>query len=262
MQRHAHAKQPNRPPRLRCERPLGGQGRRHGVRRTSEDGEQAIAGTLHHRATVGRDAGTQQGVVARQRATHRVGLPHNSNDNKLEAGADPKALRASLAQVGAICAPNTCHAYQNIAFDTASEIVQRVTGVPYTEEVRRRIFAPLGMQNASLTRAGLMSARSWARPHIGRRTVEVNDNYYRIPAAGGVNSSVMDMALWMRAQMGLAPQVVPERVLDTIHQARVSTERRVISVIDSLPGSNLCRAGSQSPHRRMMGGIVLERSGA
>jgi beta-lactamase class C len=158
--------------------------------------------------------------------SHRVGLPHNSNDNKLEAGADPKVLRASLAEVNAICAPDTCHSYQNIAFDTTSEIVQRVTGIPYTEEVRRRIFAPLGMQNASLTRAGLMSARSWARPHIGRRTVEVNDNYYRIPAAGGVNSSIMDMALWMRAQMGLAPQVVPERVLDTIHEARVNTERR------------------------------------
>lgn len=158
--------------------------------------------------------------------SHRVGLPHNSNDNKLEAGADPKALRASLATVGAACAPSTCHSYQNIAFDTTSEIVERVTGQRYVDEVRRRLFAPLGMQNASLTRAGLMSARSWARPHVGRRTVEVNDNYYRVPAAGGVNSSIMDLAIWMRAQMGLAPQVVSEHVLDTIHQARVNTDRR------------------------------------
>ncbi len=158
--------------------------------------------------------------------SHRVGLPHNSNDNLLESGADPKALRMSLGKLSAACAPNTCHSYQNVAFDTASEIVERVTGQRYVDEVRRRLFAPLGMQNASLTRAGLMSARSWARPHVGRRTVEVNDNYYRVPAAGGVNSSIMDMALWMRAQMGLAPQVLPERVLDTIHQARVNTERR------------------------------------
>jgi beta-lactamase class C len=171
-------------------------------------------------------AGGEQLATVADILSHRVGLPHNSNDNKLEAGADPKALRASLATVGAACAPSTCHSYQNIAFDTTSEIVERVTGVRYTEEVRRRLFAPLGMQNASLTRAGLMSARSWARPHVGRRTVEVNDNYYRVPAAGGVNSSIMDLAIWMRAQMGLAPQVVPERVLDTIHQGRVTTPRR------------------------------------
>lgn len=158
--------------------------------------------------------------------SHRVGLPHNSNDYKLEAGGDPKVLRSSLATLNAACKPSTCHSYQNIAFDTVSEIVEKVTGQRYNQEVRRRLFAPLGMQNASLTRAGLMSARSWARPHVGRRTVEVNDNYYRIPAAGGVNSSIMDLAIWMRAQMGLAPQVVPEQVLDTIHQARVNTDRR------------------------------------
>lgn len=158
--------------------------------------------------------------------SHRVGLSHNADDGKLEAGADPKALRASLGALSPACAPGTCHSYQNIAFDTSSEIVERVTGVPYAEEVRRRIFAPLGMQNASLTRAGLMSSRSWARPHVGRTMVEVNDNYYRIPAAGGMNSSIMDMAIWMRAQMGLAPQVISPRVLDTIHQARVNTERR------------------------------------
>lgn len=171
-------------------------------------------------------AGGEQLATVADILSHRVGLPHNSTDNQLEAGADPKALRASLGALSLACQPNTCHAYQNVAFDTASEIVERVTGQRYVDEVRRRLFAPLGMQNASLTRAGLMSARSWARPHVGRRTVEVNDNYYRVPAAGGVNSSIMDLALWMRAQMGLAPQVLPERVLDTIHQARVNTDRR------------------------------------
>nr|WP_302477350.1 serine hydrolase domain-containing protein [Sphingomonas sp. ID1715] len=158
--------------------------------------------------------------------SHRVGLSHNANDGKLEAGQDPKMLRASLGALSPACAPGTCHSYQNIAFDTVSEIVEKVTGQTYQNEVRRRLFAPLGMQTASLTRAGLMSSRSWARPHVGRTTVEVNDNYYRVPAAGGVNSSIMDLAIWMRAQMGLAPQVLPDSVLDTIHQARVNTDRR------------------------------------
>ncbi len=158
--------------------------------------------------------------------SHRVGIPKNANDGKLEGGADPKALRMSLATLSQVCAPATCHSYQNIAFDTVSEIVEKVTGQTYQNEVRRRLFAPLGMQTASLTRAGLMSSRSWARPHVGRNTVQVNDNYYRVPAAGGVNSSVMDLAIWMRAQMGLAPQVVSPQVLDTIHQARVGTPRR------------------------------------
>jgi len=158
--------------------------------------------------------------------SHRVGIARNANDSKLESGADPKALRMGLATLQPACAPGTCHSYQNIAFDTVSEIVEKVTGQSYQNEVRRRLFAPLGMQTASLTRAGLMASRSWARPHVGRNTVQVNDNYYRVPAAGGVNSSIMDLAIWMRAQMGLAPQVIAPQVLETIHQARVGTPRR------------------------------------
>jgi len=171
-------------------------------------------------------AGGEQLATVADILSHRVGLPHNSNDNKLEVGADPRTLRSSLGTLSPACQPGTCHSYQNIAFDTVSEIVEKVTGQSYANETRRRLFAPLGMQTASLTRAGLMASRSWARPHVGRRTVEVNDNYYRVPAAGGVNSSIMDLAIWMRAQVGMAPQVISPRVLETIHQARVNTDRR------------------------------------
>ena len=70
----------------------------------------------------------------------------------------------------------------------------------------------------------LSSANSWARPHsVGRRPLEVNDNYYRVPAAGGVNSNIKDMTLWMLAQMGEMPQVLSPHLLDTIHQPRVKT---------------------------------------
>jgi beta-lactamase class C len=171
-------------------------------------------------------AGGEQLATVADILSHRVGLPRNSNDNKLEVGADPRTLRSSLGTLSAACQPGTCHGYQNIAFDTVTEIVEKVTGQSYANETRRRVFAPLGMQTATMTRAGLMSARSWARPHIGRRTVEVNDNYYRVPAAGGVNSSIMDLAIWMRAQVGMAPEVISPKVLDTIHQARVDTARR------------------------------------
>jgi beta-lactamase class C len=51
----------------------------------------------------------------------------------------------------------------------------------------------------------------------------VNDNYYRVPAAGGVNSNIKDLSLWMLAQMGEMPQVLSPQLLETIHQGRVKT---------------------------------------
>jgi beta-lactamase class C len=128
-----------------------------------------------------------------------------------------------------ICPPGTCWSYQNVAYDGSSEIVERVTGKPYAEAVREYLFDPIGMTSASMTREGLVSAPSWARPHnAGRKPLEVLDTYYRVPATGGVNSNIKDMALWMVAQMGQMPGVLSPKLLHTIHAPLVKTpgERR------------------------------------
>ncbi|HEU0310559.1 MAG TPA: serine hydrolase domain-containing protein [Sphingomicrobium sp.] len=156
--------------------------------------------------------------------SHRLGLYRNAFDNKLEEGQDVNFLRGTLATLNSICPPGTCWSYQNVAYDAASEMVARVGGMRYQERVEHDLFAPLGMSSASLTVRGLVHADSWARPHsVGRRPLEVNDNYYRVPAAGGVNSNIKDMTLWMLAQMGEMPQVLSPQLLETIHQPRVRT---------------------------------------
>jgi beta-lactamase class C len=173
--------------------------------------------------------------------SHRVGLPQNAYDEKLEDGYDTKQLRTSYAELEPTCMPGTCTAYQNIAFDAASEIVERVTGLPYEAAVRARLFGPLGMEGASVSRDGLVEAKSWARPHAGKgHPLEVPDAYYRVPAAGGVNSSIYDFALWLRAQMGDAPRVLSPELLDTIHRPRVATpseQRRIRRFRDRLSDS-------------------------
>lgn len=160
--------------------------------------------------------------------SHQTGLFGHAQDGKLEDGRDPRLLRMSLAGLRNICAPGTCHAYQNVAFDAASEMVERATGRPYAEVVAERLFAPLGMRGASMSRAALMAAPSWARPHNGGaspRSFDIAEPYYRIPAAGGVNGSIEDLALWMIAQTGAAPEVLPPDVLRAVQSARVMTPR-------------------------------------
>jgi beta-lactamase class C len=156
--------------------------------------------------------------------SHRLGLYRNAFDNKLEEGQDVTFLRGTLSTLNSICAPGTCWSYQNVAYDAASEMVGRVSGIPYQEAVERELFAPLGMTSASVTIEGLVRSPSWARPHsVGRRPLAVKDIYYKVPAAGGVNSNIKDLALWMLAQMGEMPQVLSPQLLDTIHQPRVKT---------------------------------------
>ena len=156
--------------------------------------------------------------------SHRLGLYRNAYDNKLEEGQDPSMLRSSLAQLNAVCAPGTCWDYQNVAYDASSEMVSRITGLPYEQAVERYLFNPIGMTSGSVSMDGLQSNKSWAKPHsAGRRPEPIVDTYYKVPGAAGINSNIKDMALWMEAQMGEMPDVLDPKVLNTIHAPYVVT---------------------------------------
>ncbi|MEO6198637.1 MAG: serine hydrolase domain-containing protein [Sphingomicrobium sp.] len=173
--------------------------------------------------------------------SHRLGLYRNAYDNKLEEGMDPSMLRRGLVQLNAICPPGTCWSYQNVAYDASSEMVSKVTGLPYSVALQRALFDPLGMVHASASMDGLMANDSWARPHgAGRKELPMVETYYKVPAAGGINSNIKDMSLWMMAQMGEMPDVLNGKLLATIHAPYVKTptERgRLRAYLERLAGA-------------------------
>jgi len=169
-------------------------------------------------------AGAENRATVGDMLSHRLGLYRNAYDNKLEEGQDTKVLRESLSQLNLICPPGTCWSYQNVAYDGASELVERVTQEPYEKAIKQNLFDPIGMTEANVSMNGLTGAKSWARPHdAARHPIKLTDAYYRVPAAGGVNSNIKDMALWMLAQMGEMPDVLSPQVLNTIHASLVKT---------------------------------------
>jgi beta-lactamase class C len=156
--------------------------------------------------------------------SHRLGIYRDAFANKLEEGEDPSALRTEIGTLNAVCAPGTCWDYQNVAYDASSEMVSRITHMPYEQAVKRYLFNPIGMTSGSVSMAGLESSPSWARPHSsGRRPWPMVDTYYKVPGAAGINSNIKDMALYLEAQMGEMPDVVDGKVLDTIHAPYVVT---------------------------------------
>ncbi|MEM9938167.1 MAG: serine hydrolase domain-containing protein [Pseudomonadota bacterium] len=163
--------------------------------------------------------------------SHMIGIVPNAYDTTLEDGRDPATIRTSLGKLNAVCPVGDCHTYQNVAFDTVTEVVEAASGRSYSDMVETYIFEPLGMGQASLGRERLQASLSWARPHRRRspqsrpQLRSVKDPYYNVPAAGGVNGSIRDLALFMRAQMGLAPDVFDADTLTDLHTPRVYTRR-------------------------------------
>lgn len=173
-------------------------------------------------------------VTLRDLLSHRVGLPYNALDRVLEANEAYPLLVHRLRELPLSCAPGDCYAYQNIAFSLAGDIAFAATGRFYSYEVERRLFHPLGMSDATFGRDALEASGDYARPHVrgakGFRPVRPKETYYRVMPAAGANASVSDMALWMLAQLGHRPEVLPPELLADLHAPEVSTPGEIRSV--------------------------------
>ncbi len=160
--------------------------------------------------------------------SHRVGLKsHNAFDKDIEGNAEYYNVAQKLAQAPLECAPGQCYSYQNVAFSLIGDVVFAATGSFYDQAVDRRIFKPLGMNDASIGLTGIESSSRWARPHVRSRNGWVSlmpkPTYYRLPPAAGVNASASDMAQWLIAQTGHRPDVLPAPLLATLHAPLVNT---------------------------------------
>ncbi|GGD43535.1 serine hydrolase domain-containing protein [Pseudoxanthomonas indica] len=174
------------------------------------------------------DPAATQRVTVADLLSHRVGLrAHNAFDRDIEGNADYYTVAQKLSSAPMTCLPGQCYAYQNVAFSLFGDVVFASTGGFYEQAVDRRIFKPLGMNDASLGLAGIENSARWARPHVRSRNGWVammpKPTYYRLAPAAGVNASISDMAQWLVAQTGHRPDVLPAPMLATLHAPLVST---------------------------------------
>ena len=164
--------------------------------------------------------------------SHQTGWVGHAFDNLVDAGKATSALYAALAALKPLDAPGTVYAYQNVAFSLVGDVMERVEDVPFATLVRTRLLEPLGMGQASVGWLPYQASPNRAKPHRIRRgqwqVRRDKPNYYRVAPAAGVNASIHDMTLWLQAQMGGRPEVLPNSLLKEIHAKRVSTpgERR------------------------------------
>jgi len=95
--------------------------------------------------------------------------------------------------------------YQNIMLLAAGEAVAHAEQKSWDDQIKAKIFTPLGMTSSSTTIRDLAEVANVATPHG-----EANDTVVAIPwknidnigPAGSINSNVRDMAQWLRLQLG------------------------------------------------------------
>jgi len=147
-----------------------------------------------------KDPWVTRQITIRDLLTHRAGLG-NADFLWYERDAGRRAILEKLALVEPAYSMRSSFIYQNLMYATAGEVVAAVSGMPWKEFVRTRIFQPIGMNETVPVISETEGRPNVARPHdrVDGRTVRIeNASVDPIAPAGAVWSSVYDMSRWER----------------------------------------------------------------
>lgn len=134
-------------------------------------------------------------ITIRQLLSHTSGLPNPV----LVPPAD--TLRQGVAQLqdtDLVSDPGTSYLYSNLNYHVAARLIEKISGEPFADYLRRRVFEPLGMHD---TRSVVVAS---AQPGLDDGHVTAYGGAIRLPVmramiggAGGVISTAHDLGLWL-----------------------------------------------------------------
>lgn len=138
----------------------------------------------------------------------RSGMPGYAGDTTVVFGFDRQHVRHAMRHIKPKSSFRSEFAYQNNLFLEAAALIEKYTGKSWEENIKDRIFKPLGMNNSSVDVASFQKAKDVITLHNGSGDkisilpmdwTAINWTYTYGPA-GGINSNIIDMTKWLRLQ--------------------------------------------------------------
>ena len=182
-------------------------------------------------------------MTIRDLLTHRGGMG-NTDFLWYERDATTDEVVRQMALVEPAYSMRSSFIYQNIMYATAGEIVEAVSGRPWSEFVRSRIFGPLDMSETVPLLRETSGEPNVASPHdrVDGETVPIdNASVDPVAAAGSVWSSVSDMSKWLRMLLreGVGPdgeRVLSEAVVEEMFRPQALVTASAFYPTQSLTG--------------------------
>ena len=139
---------------------------------------------------------------------HTSGIPNFTNDKEFGKWASsphtPAEELAFFINKPLDFEPGAKFSYSNSNFEVLGDIIEQVSGLPYSENLRRRLFDPLGMKNTGLDTDTLVlpkRAQGYIPGPSGPRVARSES--MSVPwAAGSLYSTTGDLLIWEHALFG------------------------------------------------------------
>jgi CubicO group peptidase (beta-lactamase class C family) len=151
---------------------------------------------------------TREFRVADLMAQHS-GLPPYAGDGQAFMGFDRAHIIHSLRYLKPVSSFRSQYAYQNGLFLVAAALVEKYSGESWEDNLKVRIFDPLGMSATTAGLKGFQQAKNVTFLHqkIGDKVEAIPADWpyhhwvYIYGPAGGINSNILDMTKWLRLQL-------------------------------------------------------------
>lgn len=166
-----------------------------------------------------------ENLTLRHVLSHTIGLPYHAFTNMIEERAPLDTLFKELRYLDLIGEPGKVYSYQNVGYSLIGEVIKATTHKSFEESLTEKVFLPLHMKNSSASYEAMMNNPNIARPHLFSRkrwvSIPISDTYYDVTPSGGVNASIADMALWLKALLGNDQKVLTDTTLDQIFEPQI-----------------------------------------
>ena len=149
-----------------------------------------------------------EALTLRDMLSHNSGLStHDLLYESILESLDIRKVVALMAHMPPLLPFRYAMHYQNHMFTLACLLVEAVTGMTWDTFLRQRIFEPLGMSRTFCDLADCIEDANMARPYVrggdGKpQRAHYEDIYRAVAAAGCINSTIHDMDIWLRLQLG------------------------------------------------------------
>ncbi len=161
-------------------------------------------------------------ITVRQLLNQTSGIPTSLElTDKFDTGRRPLDTVPGFAAVSAVSEPGAEHHYSSLNYLALSAVIEKVTGKPFADVLRTRLFDPLGM-------GGTITAPSDRLPP-GHRYVfgqpTAMDSPYDSAGVGYgyLGGTLQDGIAFAQAQLGADPKVLAPELLTEMHRGEVAT---------------------------------------
>jgi CubicO group peptidase (beta-lactamase class C family) len=142
-----------------------------------------------------------ESIIMKDLMSHRTGLPRHDYSWYLFPTESTDSLVQRIAYQEPFTGVREKWYYNNFMFLMQGVITEKITGKSWSENIKDRIFKPLGMTRSNFTIADWKKSEDIAIGYqLEKETIIKKMDYYNIAAmspAGSINSSVNEMSNWV-----------------------------------------------------------------